>query len=418
MLRLAFVAALAALARAEDCAAADVLEDAELQEAEAMNVQLLQQSLQLQRPPAGGSVSRPAARGPSPAEALLKAEHLPPARLALQGQPALPKDGASKLADAFARDPLFGNSSAAAAATPQLPARKSFFTVYTRLVKYFLLALLIVLLCTLTCYTGHMNMGRHSEFDEELKLERTCCGFCPCRVHPEPKPSDLETWEKSGKELFGRCPVWLHLPKDLGPRQWTWRSAEINLWIQIFISANLVYESYEAPRAVLKGLQLSLAVLMLLAALAAASWVHTRSRNILIHYFFFTLVTKAFYISAKYAVLASFVTACNLSQSSFSGCQALAGPGLPLEECLPLNNCLQEQLDRSPCRAPGSDTCRSLATYLPAGKDVFIYDALELFFFLLGTVPVFLAATARESMETLEAASQSSKAPTAAAGAA
>jgi len=274
------------------------------------------------------------------------------------------------------------------------PTRR-FFTIYTTFVKYVLLALMTAVLLSVTCYTGHMYAasGPLEEGEGGAKLERTCCGLCPCRVHPEPMESDLESWEKSGKELFSSCPSSLHLPKDLGPRQWTWRIAEINLWIQIFISANLVYESYEAPRAVLKSLQLSLAVLMCIAAIGAASWVHVRSRNILIHYFFFTLVTKAFYISAKYAVLSSFVTACALAQVSYGGCYPVG----PLALCLQHNNCTQEIIDRSPCKAPGADTCKSLAAYMPAGQDIFVYDALELFFFLMGTVPVFMAATARES---------------------
>mmetsp|Transcript_45501 Transcript_45501/g.131790 ORF Transcript_45501/g.131790 Transcript_45501/m.131790 type:complete len:408 (-) Transcript_45501:179-1402(-) len=359
--------------------------DAELAEAAEASVQLLQQALRLTRGPAGAASSSRPVR--PMAELLVNAstrviDSLPGVRLASKEQ--------------------HGNSTSRSAVHEGLllevasTSPTHFFTLYTTLVKYILLAFLIVVLCTLTCYTGHMNDRRFAEFDEEPtpKVERSCCGLCPCRVYPEPMQADLESWEKSGKELFGQCPSWLHLPKDLGPRQWTWRIAEINLWIQIFISGNLVYESYEAPRAVLKSLQLALAVLMLLAAISAASWVHTRSRNILIHYFFFTLVTKAFYISAKYAVLSSFTTACALAQVSFSGCL----PDGPLAFCLGTNSCLQEALDGSACKAPGADTCRSLSRYMPAGQDIFVYDALELFFFLMGTVPVFMAATARESV--------------------
>lgn len=394
-LGLAVLAAGLALVHAEDAAcgsatdAAADASDCELAEAPAMSVQLLQQSLRLTRGQAVvESSSRPSrATAQVTANASTSAARLPIALDGFVGEEQ--HDNNTSWSQAHQ-----GRLKGAGAS----PSPNRFFTLYTTFVKYLLLALLIAVLCSLTCYTGHMGLQQRQHLDEgeepPVKLERTCCGLCPCRVHPEPRESDLESWEKGGKELFGTCPSFLHLPKDLGPRQWTWRLAEINLWIQIFISANLVYETYEAPRAVLKSVQLSLAVLMCIAAISAASWVHTRSRNILIHYFFFTLVTKAFYISAKYALLSSFVTACALAQISFSGCM----PAGPLASCLEQNNCLQEVLDHSSCKAPGADTCRSLSAYMPAGQDVFVYDALELFFFLMGTVPVFLAATARESV--------------------
>jgi len=394
--------------------------DAELGEDSELSVQMLQQSLVLARArvasdraprlPSPHPAQHGAGAGAGPAEASSSEQRAsaavgggsgpaPTARgahgsRAAGGAPA-GWEASSAPGERHGRRPDARPGAELLQARPARGAPNHFFTLYTTCVKYALLAILILLVLTMACFSSRLQDTRPTVDGEEVvRLEMTCGGLCPCRLHPEPKESDLESWEKGGHEVFGQCPAWLHLPRDLGPRQWTWRVAEINLWIQVLISANLVYESYEAPRAVLKSLQLSLAVMMMLASISAASWVHMRSRNILIHYFFFTLVTKAFYISAKYAVLSSFVTACALAQSSFSGCTPVG----ELAGCITESHCMQEVIERTSCKAPGADTCASLQSYMPAGQDIFVYDALELFFFLMGTVPVFMAATARESV--------------------
>eukprot|EP00440_Ansanella_granifera_P067245 gb/GFBE01072933.1/.p1 GENE.gb/GFBE01072933.1/~~gb/GFBE01072933.1/.p1 ORF type:complete len:454 (+),score=70.50 gb/GFBE01072933.1/:1-1362(+) len=231
----------------------------------------------------------------------------------------------------------------------------------------------------------------------DKRLPQTDCGgLCPCIVTGDVPDEDLHSWEVSGEDVFGRCPSCLPWPRDLTARQWTWRIAEINVWIQVFVTASEVHQSYWMPRAVLKELQMVFAILMFTGTVLAVWWVHKRLVAQMLQYVFCSLITKALYVAAKYAVVASFVTACEMNQSSFAGCS----PQGILAKCIADNSCTQLAIDQTPCQAPGADTCSTLAMYMPQagkGSSVFMGDVIDMVLFLTGIVPVFMAALARES---------------------
>mmetsp|Transcript_103444 Transcript_103444/g.316645 ORF Transcript_103444/g.316645 Transcript_103444/m.316645 type:complete len:260 (-) Transcript_103444:44-823(-) len=228
------------------------------------------------------------------------------------------------------------------------------------------------------------------------KPRTDCLGLCPCRVVDEPDEGDLESWELSGRDLFGCCPAWCHFPVDLGPRQWTWRLAEVNLWMQITVAVYNVYSSYVMPPFLLKPLQVSMSVLMFVAAVPILLAVHQRQTGPLLQYFFCSLITQGLYAAAKYSILSSVLTACALNQNEFRGCKPLG----PLARCMPINVCTQAQLNEVACPAPGVDTCTYFAPVVnvhPGHRNLFLDDALGVMFFLWGTVPIFMAAIARQS---------------------
>lgn len=233
--------------------------------------------------------------------------------------------------------------------------------------------------------------------EHEKRHQTDCYGLCPCLVRGDVPESDLHSWEMSGKDLFGSCPGCLPFPRDLTARQWTWRLAEINVWIQLVATAYEVHRCLLLPRAVLKDLQLTFACVMFAATLSAAWSVHRRAVGMMIQYVFCAMVTKALYVAAKYAMMSGFITACSLKQISFEGCQ----PKGTLATCLLDNTCTQAMLDKvSGCDAPGADTCASLHYSFPEtgqGIRVFIHDILDILLFLFGIVPIFMAALAKES---------------------
>eukprot|EP00931_Biecheleriopsis_adriatica_P087346 TRINITY_DN61833_c0_g1_i1.p1 TRINITY_DN61833_c0_g1~~TRINITY_DN61833_c0_g1_i1.p1 ORF type:complete len:460 (+),score=66.93 TRINITY_DN61833_c0_g1_i1:32-1411(+) len=270
----------------------------------------------------------------------------------------------------------------------------------------------ITLVLAVGCLVSQCTHGRSradSDVDERA-LETDCGGLCPCALKADVPQEDLHSWELSGREIFGGCPSFIPFPRDLTARQWTWRIAEINVWIQVIVCLRAVHQSYWIPRAVLKELQCVFAALMLIASLFAVWWVHQRAVASLLQFTFFALITKAMYVSAKYAVLSSLVTACKVTQSSFAGC-FIAGP---LAKCLYDNNCTQAVLEKTSCTAPGSDTCASISIVYPeTGKSpwVFIADVIDLCLFLLGIVPVFMAAMARESRPHCKASEETVLSP-------
>jgi len=232
---------------------------------------------------------------------------------------------------------------------------------------------------------------------DRRKSRTDCGGLCPCFLKEDVPREDLHSWEVSGEDVFGQCfcQSCIPWPRDLSARQWTWRVAEINVWIQVAVATYEVHQSYWAPRAVLKELQVAFATLMLLASLSAVWWVHLRAVDKMLQYVFCSLITKAMYVAAKYAALSGFVAACRLNQMSFAGCNA---KGL-LAKCLLENSCPQYLLDQTGCQAPGADVCASLDPLKSAsgGANLFMNDVIEMLLFLFGIVPVFMAALARES---------------------
>jgi len=395
----------AAVVDTTDCLdAADLGSADHLAEDAALAVQLLQRRLSL-------TPARPAAayhHAPVVADGRLEAEaraslatRAPPAVRVLgnaTGAPMLFASGNDTGSDAGAagQGGAPGISPFPAHASEQLLVEKAAYkwAVYF---KYFLVFVFTVVLLVMSCvcYRGR-TMKDVDELEGSRRRATDCGGICPCGVKEEVQESDLESWEQSAKDVFAGVPTWMGCPRDLGPRQWTWRVAEINLWIQVIISAQEVYESVLVPRAVLKDLQVAFAVLMLLASLSAVFWIHVRAVVFMLQYVFCTIITKALYVAAKYSVISSTVTACAMSQGSFIGCSTKG----PLADCLPWSRCTQDQVEEVGCRAPGADTCLSLSMYMPSagrGMGIFANDALQLLLFLMGIVPVFMAATARES---------------------
>eukprot|EP00913_Durusdinium_trenchii_P019367 g18207.t1 len=88
--------------------------------------------------------------------------------------------------------------------------------------------------------------------DDQKRRQTDCLGLCPCVVQGDVPDSDLHSWEVSGEDLFGSCPSCLPFPRHLTARQWTWRLAEINVWIQLVSTAYEVHRCLLLPRAVLK----------------------------------------------------------------------------------------------------------------------------------------------------------------------
>jgi len=232
---------------------------------------------------------------------------------------------------------------------------------------------------------------------DSRKPRTDCGGLCPCILGDDVSPEDLHSWEVNGEEVFGQCfcQSCIPWPRDLSARQWTWRVAEVNVWIQVAVSSYEVHQSYWIPKAVLKDLQVAFATLMLLASLTAVWWVHCRAVDKMLQYVFCSLITKALYVAAKYAVLSGFITACRLSQMSFAGCNAKG----VIAKCVLENSCPQYLLDQAGCEAPGADICAELGIkeMLTRGSNSFMNDVIEMLLFLFGIVPVFMAALARES---------------------
>jgi len=257
------------------------------------------------------------------------------------------------------------------------------------------LCILIIVMSYVALRTHHRRkMRREGVVDTNARID--CGGCCPCYVGREPDPQDLELWEVSGEEAFRICPSWIPFPRDLGPRQLTWRVAEINLWIQVFVAGNNIYSSCTMPTLFLSQLQLAFAIFMFVFAIQAALLVARRAIKELLQYFFLSLVVQALYMAAKYATVCGLATACGLKQASFKGCD----PTGPLETCLLTSSCLQWQLSQASCGAPGVDTCKAVDRLLPVGRNgltIFLLDILGVLLFLSGTVPLFMAANARDS---------------------
>jgi len=400
------------------CAEADVAGDFEVDEAAAMEVQLLQQSLAVDRAPrsstdmaveiassaeaswrGGAAVSgvelvssppatAPASHTPSVAHHAAPAAHrMAPAKAAKAAKAA---DGHRSHARGSLASMVALKMSAEEAEFRKLHAQPGGGWAPT--INYLVLLIFTVLLCS---FIGFAIQAWRADvpaapLPAEAKLETDCWGFCPCLVTPEPDPEDLESWEVSGREACLCCPSCIPCPRDLGPRQWTWRLAEVNLWIQIINAARQVWVSMLMPEFLLKDLQCSFAILMLIASVPVVLSLRSRSTGPLLNYFFCSLITQGLYAAAKYAAFSSVVTACALNQDDFRGCK----PEGILAECLPKNGCLQDVLIQAACQAPGADTC---AYFTQVGNsNLLISDAFGVMFFLLGTVPIFMAATAKQ----------------------
>lgn len=293
------------------------------------------------------------------------------------------------------RTPMSGHQSIASATILFDPNDETFEAAQQRKFRLSLAISTAMLTLAVSC----LLCRRCAFVEEDKKRHQTdCYGLCPCLVRGDVPETDLHSWEMNGQDVFGSCPSCLPFPRDLSARQLTWRLAEINVYIQLVSTAYEVHRCLLLPRAVLKELQLTFALIMLLATIIAAWSVHRRAVGFLIQYVFCAMVTKALYVAAKYAVMSSFVTACSLKQMTFGGCE----PKGLLATCLIENTCPQAMLDKvSACEAPGADTCADLHVSFPetqqGGIRVFIHDILDILLFLFNVVPIFMAALAKES---------------------
>jgi len=410
---------LAADAAAASCDLGASLGDAELPEEELMSVQLLQHSLSLGRGDNSGealalglaglaashagavaallqvganvSGADPVSRGEQ-----LSVNHFAEAVLHQVGANVSGEDSDAR------REQLSGNhstdlllASVNVSGRHQRTSRSlSMRGMVMTVLKMIVVLAVLVLMFTVSCLSVRSAKRPDGEIDDSLRTD--CGGCCPCLVGQEVDPSDLEPYEASAAEVFAPCPSWIPFPRDLGPRQWTWRLAEFNLWIQVTVAAYNAYNSYMMPSFMLNELQTAFAILMFIASLPVALFVHARAVGPLLQYFFCSLVTQALYIAAKYSTVSSVYTACGLQQSAFKGCP-LRGP---LSRCLATSSCMQVDFIGTICTAPGVDTCLIMGKYVPVESSrawIFIGDAFGVMFFLWGTVPIFMAATAKET---------------------
>merc|ERR1711920_960779 len=92
---------------------------------------------------------------------------------------------------------------------------------------------------------------------------------------------ELENWELSGKQMCGCCPRRCHCPVDLGPRQCTWRIAEVNLWLLILSNLQILYQDQVGQLAIMKAYKeayLAWDGTLLFFSLLAGYWVRNRDR--------------------------------------------------------------------------------------------------------------------------------------------
>mmetsp|Transcript_119771 Transcript_119771/g.220277 ORF Transcript_119771/g.220277 Transcript_119771/m.220277 type:complete len:281 (-) Transcript_119771:97-939(-) len=229
------------------------------------------------------------------------------------------------------------------------------------------------------------------EEKKEEKKETNCCGLCCCRLAEEPDETEVESWEQSGREACGCCPRICHCPVDLGPRQCTWRSAEVGLWINlVFTIRSMFYDGkrlfwLNASEVLLDGWNLG----QLAVSFLAISIVRRRDRKALIQVFFCFLIVKVVGLIYKQASIALVVGICELKQVEFKGCAVDLCPSLA--SCLLIDNCTQADLEGScACEAPGVDVCKAQNEAFLSKWGTF-WALFDLFGWIGGNLPILLA---------------------------
>lgn len=240
--------------------------------------------------------------------------------------------------------------------------------------------------------------------DKTDQKETSCCCLCRCTLADEPEEHEVESFEQSGREACGCCPRICHCPVDLGPRQCTWRSAEVGLWINMIFTVRMIY--YDAMRpswnqSDISKTQISAEVLLLgwdfgglIVAMFSLCMVHKRDRKGLIQVFFCLLVIKIVGILYKQAAAAIVVGVCNIRQVEFKGC------GLDecsqLNFCLPSDTCETKHFESSGCKcvAPGLDVCNAQQAYYQSGWGIF-WQLFDLWTWIGGNLQILLAGLTR-----------------------
>lgn len=233
-----------------------------------------------------------------------------------------------------------------------------------------------------------------ADLSPDEQKETNCCGLCRCKPAHEPDEEEVESWEMSGKEACGCCPRCCHCPVGLGPRQCTWRNAEVTLWINLIFTTRTVVFDLMKPSwmNVFAFLLNGWVIGSLVVSFFSLIWVRYRDRKSMVQLFYCLLVVKITSIVFK-ELQAGIVTAmCSLNQSEFQGCKDAP----ELAQCLSINNCTESENDEFGCHAPGTDICEVMHSTFMSGWSIF-WELFDLFGWLGGTLPVLFAGSVHYS---------------------